>query len=244
MSSHFDIRGAFLDQQTVLLAQLTGRTHTHPTAIGDKTELHWVDAIRAFLPQRYRVRKAFVVDASGGRSQQQDVVIYDGQYAPVLYQDGGGMYIPAEAVYAVFEVKQRVTKKNIAYAAEKVASVRRLDRTSAAIPHAGGTFDPAELKPIVGGLLATTATWKTGLGHTFATIVQGLKADSALDLGCALNCGAFELVTPDDERATALEVSDGDVSLISFMLRLFARLQAMATAPAIDIRKYGEAVWK
>jgi hypothetical protein len=39
------------------------------------------------------------------------------------------MYIPAESVYAVFEVKQDV-KGNIDYAAQKVESVRRLKRTS------------------------------------------------------------------------------------------------------------------
>ena len=39
------------------------------------------------------------------------------------------MYIPAESVYAVFEVKQDV-KGYIDYAAQKVESVRRLKRTS------------------------------------------------------------------------------------------------------------------
>src|SRR3546814_18555610 len=48
--------------------------------------------------------------------------------------------IPAESVYAVFEAKQTADAGLVAYAQEKVASVRRLHRKSLPVPHAGGTY--------------------------------------------------------------------------------------------------------
>lgn len=46
------------------------------------------------------------------------------------------MYIPAESVYAVFEVKQDV-EGHIEYAAKKVESVRKLKRTSISMVASG-----------------------------------------------------------------------------------------------------------
>ena len=59
--------------------------------------------------------------------------------------------IPAESVYAVFEAKQAANAGLVAYAQEKVASVRRLHRTSLPIPYAKGVY-PA--KPLFRSLAA------------------------------------------------------------------------------------------
>jgi hypothetical protein len=191
------------------------------------------------------VGRAFVVDSDGGLSQQQDVVVYDNQYSPVIYQDAGGIYLPVEAVYAVFEVKQRIDKSKVEYAGKKAASVRQLVRTSSDVHHAGGvvsTSDLAPAHPIVAGLLATSAAWSGGLTSAkFSEAIVAADPDERIDLGCALKHGAFEVVS--DEQGLAVQVSDAKLSLISFLLRLFARLQPMATATPLDIRRYGRDVW-
>jgi hypothetical protein len=56
------------------------------------------------LPSRYQVSKGFVVDSDSMRSEQIDVIIHDRVFSPLLWEDGGYMYVPAESVYAVFEV--------------------------------------------------------------------------------------------------------------------------------------------
>lgn len=53
----------------------------------------------------------------------------------------------------------------VAYSQEKVASVRRLQRTSLPIPHAGGTYPPKPLIPILGGLLTFESNWSPALGR-------------------------------------------------------------------------------
>ena len=48
--------------------------------------------------------------------------------------------VPVEAVYAVFESKQEVERRMVQYAQQKVASVRRLKRTSITVPTISGPF--------------------------------------------------------------------------------------------------------
>lgn len=110
----------------------------HTTTLGDTCELKWIDWLKKYLPERYCIDKAFIIDSKGNLSQQIDVVIYDRQYTPFIFNDGGAIYVPAESVYAVFEVKQTLNKENLEYAAEKAESVRNLHRTSTSIIHAGG----------------------------------------------------------------------------------------------------------
>ena len=87
-----------------------------------------------------------------------DVVIYDALYTPFIFNRDGFKYIPAESVYAVFEVKQDV-KGNIEYTAKKVESVRKLKRTSIDMVASGRHTPAAPLTKIIGGILATTSSY-------------------------------------------------------------------------------------
>ena len=58
-----------------------------------------------------------------------------------------GLLIPAESVDAVVEVKQVLTRQHVRNAGLKIASVRRLKRTSVPVPFAGGCYPPK--KPAV-----------------------------------------------------------------------------------------------
>lgn len=82
-------------------------------------------------------RKAIVIDSDGNTSDQIDVVIYDNWYTPFIFTQNGFHYIPAEGVYAVFEVKPNISKEYIKYAGNKIASVRQLKRTSTSMINSG-----------------------------------------------------------------------------------------------------------
>jgi hypothetical protein len=235
----FDLRSAFLLRQEQLLATLgVGRAiGGHPVAVGDSSELNWRGMLESILPARYRVSKAFVVDADGDRSDQIDLLIYDRQFSPVLVDVGDYLFIPAEAAYAALEVKQEINRETVGYASDKVASVRRLRRTSAPIAYAGGTYEARVPPPILGGLLSMDAGWVGGLATSLAGALHDARSDGALDLGCALRAGGFEV-----PGAGAIEVSEPDTALIFFVLRLLKRLQSMATAPAILYDEYVSAL--
>ena len=144
-----DLKKIFLGLQEEMVSRLSTNREviTHPGTKGDASELKWIEMLNNYLPQRYKVDKAFVLDSEGARSEQIDVVVYDRQYSPFLFHEGGAIYIPSESVYAVFEVKQSLNKDAIEYAGGKVESVRKLKRTSVKIPHAGGTFSPNTTTP-------------------------------------------------------------------------------------------------
>lgn len=240
----FDLREAFLLRQEQLLATLgVGRTVAwHAGTMGDDSELNWRGMLESLLPRRYGVSKAFVVDADGGKSEQLDIVIHDRHFSPLLFDIGEAVFIPAESVYAVFEVKQVLDRVNLIYASRKVASVRRLHRTSAPIPHAGGTFAPKAPPRILGGVLTFASDWKAPFGEPFESCLGELSEESRVDLGCALEDGGFDV---SSWEPLTVVTSPADASLIFFVLHLLKRLQAMATVPAIDYEVYGgkAALW-
>ena len=103
--NRIDLNSLFQSTQQRMVAELTGIRGAvdHGGTLGDETELAWRDFLARVLPNRYRVGDGFVVDADGWRSDQTDVIIFDRQYSPPLFMAGNVQYIPAEAVYAVFE---------------------------------------------------------------------------------------------------------------------------------------------
>src|SRR6202171_519297 len=163
----------------------------HPTTKGDATEKVWLELLQTYLPQRYQAAKAHVVDSKGTFSEQIDVVIFDRQYSPFIFQYQDQTIIPAESVYAVFEAKQSINAGHVEYAQKKVASVRRLHRTSLPIPHAGGTYPAKLLIPILGGLLTFESDWNPAFGAPLERALAVTDELERLDMGCVAAHGHF-----------------------------------------------------
>ncbi|WP_306231780.1 DUF6602 domain-containing protein [Agrococcus beijingensis] len=238
MSEKIEIRKAFMRKQRHLLAamEIVPALTDHGTSIGEESEANWLRVLREFLPGRYGVSKGFVIDSVGQMSQQIDVLIYDPQYTYLFAETSSGdLYIPAESVYAVFEVKQEINKSLLDYAAEKIASVRRLHRTSVEIVHAGGTFAAKPPIDIIGGMLTTRSGWSGVDGRAAAEALMSLTDDRRVDLGCALQALSFELPL---DRSESILYSEADTTLIFFLLRLFDRLRGVGTVRAVDIDAY------
>ena len=108
--------------------------------------------------------------SEGHQSEQIDVVIHDQHFSPLLFEVGNARFIPAESVYAAFEVKQHLDKGNVDYAADKIATVRALHRTTAPVPHAGGMYDPITPRRIIGGVLTRRSDWSPPFGEPFRAL--------------------------------------------------------------------------
>lgn len=210
---------------------------THPGARGEASEEDWLRVLNDHLPQRYQANRAFVIDSHGECSEQIDIVIYDRQYSPFLYNQANQRYVPAESVYAVLEVKQDLSREHVFYAGQKAASVRRLHRTSAPVPHVEGVAKPRPLPRIVAGIVTYQSSWTPPFGAPFRDALAGLAADHQLDLGCSHLHGAFEVRYPSPGTLDLAAV-EGPRSLVQFLLRLLKQLQSLATAPAIDYEAY------
>jgi hypothetical protein len=210
---------------------------THPGARGEASEEDWLRVLKDHLPHRYQADRAFVIDSRGASSEQIDVVIYDRQYSPFLYNQANQRYVPAESVYAVLEVKQDLSREHMRYAAEKAASVRRLHRTSGVVPTVAGDVPPSAPKRIAAGILTYQSSWTPPFGGPFRDALAELGVDEQLDVGCALIHGAFEVGYPAPGNVD-LRLAEGPRSLVQLLMRLLKQLRALGTAPAIDYEAY------
>lgn len=269
--SKADLKELFGGLQNQMTAQLnTNRKHiTHAGSVGDALENVWIEWLRKYLPNRYCVDKAIVIDSNGQTSDQIDVVIYDQHFTPFVFNQNGFIYIPAEGVYAVFEVKPdfegsvTVSKKEsisyFEYAGRKIESVRKLKRTSARIINAGEYKDPRALTKIIGGILTSTNSIK--LEKTINKHLSSLTGLKSMEMGCSIDYGSFYVdydgiqdLSPEnvqesiikyynERKIISVEFSEKEVSLVTFFLQLTHYLQqVIGTVASIDLDAYAKAI--
>ena len=231
-----NIRDIFLGLQEQMRSKLSlnKKILTHPVAKGDTSEYEWINMLKSYLPSRYCADRAFVIDCEGNVSEQIDIVIYDCHYSPFILKQDGAIYIPAESVYAIIEVKPTLNKRNLKYASEKASSVRVLKRTTATIVHAGGRIEKPK-KPffILAGILATEGYLTDNLKKNLA---KGQKREF-LHFGCSLRDGAFWF-KKNKSNSYSFERGSKEESLIFFFLTFLSELQQLGTVPAIDLKAY------
>ena len=205
----------------------------HPSAKGDSSEAVWTTLFKKYLPQRYAVAKATIVDSNGQFSDQIDVVLFDRQYTPLIFEHQSEMIVPAEAVYALFEAKQDIRPRYVRYAQQKVSTVRRLHRTSVPVQTIDGART-AKPQPILAGFLAFESDWKIAtIDKYLSPILAADQKEGRLDLGCIAAYGTFGC-----EGANCVSPAPHDKATTCFLLELITRLQRMGTAPAIDMAAY------
>lgn len=231
-----NIDSLFKSLQLEMLASLGMIDHMgHPVDKGDISEEKWLQFLSKYLAKRYSVSKGTIIDHQGNLSQQIDLVIYDNLYSPLIFNDGTRKYIPAESVYAVFEVKPEINKEYIEYAASKIESVRSLKRTNTDVYHAGGKYEPKEEKDrfqILGGILGTRS-WEN-YSDKIKEHITPLRDKKQIDIGCSLQRGSFT------NFSGKLMVGASEYALMSLFTQLHEKLRKMATAWPMDINQYYE----
>jgi hypothetical protein len=216
--------------------EIVRKTFGHPGTKGDASEKVWLELLQTYLPKRYQAAKAHVVDSRDVFSDQIDVVIFDRQYSPFIFHYEDQTIVPAESVYAVFEAKQSINAAHVGYAQKKVASVRRLHRTSLPIPYAQGTYPAKPLIPILGGILTFESDWMPAFGQPLSDALGGGGAEGRLDIGCIAADGYFSR----DPSTGAYETHPGGKPATAFLFKLIAQLQFSGTVPMIDVQAYAQ----
>lgn len=216
------------------------RTVQHQGEQGTRAEDAWLRFLGERLPNRYQVGRGEVFDSTGGYSEQQDIVLYDPQYSPLVL-GGDEPQIVAEAVYGVVEVKPELSRGAFEYAKEKAASVRRLTRTSVPIYHAGGQFSAKPPVRQLAGLVADAAGWSadTTVDQIERHLVTDTAADEveAIDIVHADGVSASHLVNPETGERE-LQIHTGQGALAWFLLELLRGLSHLGTVAAIDYGAY------
>lgn len=261
-----NIRDLFNGLQKQMEVQLnTNRDNIlHPVTKGDSLENVWIEWLKKYMPNRYCIDKAIIIDSEGNLSDQIDLVIYDQQYTPFVFTQNGVHYIPAEGVYAVFEVKPDLegsttsdgeSMNYIEYAGRKIQSVRALKRTSAKIIDRGESRPPRSLTKIIGGILTSVNAYSKN--ETIEKHLKNLTELKTIDMGCIVEFGSFYIdysgiekkeITDPNERIqdyyknrsfNKITYSERENSLVTFFLQLSRYLQqTIGTVAAIDFSAY------
>lgn len=240
----YDLHNTLLRKEAMLVASLDGlkKVIQHKGGRGSVGEGEWRKVIDEFLPGRYCIAgNTEVIDFTGRTTEQQDIVIYDRHFCPLFFEEEGITKVPAESVFAVFEVKPELDKGVIEYAMKKAASVRQLERTNVEITDRGERKPPREPFEIVAGVLGLDSDWNPPFGDAFEAALEYEDPDYRLQLGCALRHGAFEVLY-DDKAATRSIEGASEGALMFLLMRLFAKLQVIGSPMAIDLRAYSQSL--
>ena len=234
---------AFVYIEKALQAKLDSASFPdHPVAKGDVSEDAWRDLLRRYLPSRYSIESGFVIDAHNNTSNQIDCIVYDNFLTPTFWGERGYLYIPSEAVHAVFEIKPQVNKKYLRQASQKVESVRVLYRTSASFTGSGKEEPPKPLFHIIGGLLATKSVYRKKLDSPqFYRAIDELQKNGSTKKNIDVVITAFDGYAdyfdtgfPADKPRVDLEAGAATRGLF----RLVRALIIQGTVGAIDLGYY------
>lgn len=97
-----------------ILKQLLLETPNHHSTSGTHREKVWESLFRQIIPQKFSIAQGvFIIDSSQDTqvSPEVDLVIYDEQYTPYIFNYGNIKFIPIEAVSVVIQCKSKNVKK-------------------------------------------------------------------------------------------------------------------------------------
>lgn len=231
MKNKIDMRQLFnaLDEEMMLKLSSKIDEISHPVSKGDEAELNWIGLLRAYLPERYSVDSGFIIDYEGTISDQIDVIIYDRHFTPFIFRGEKTLYIPAEGVYAIFEIKPHFDKTYFEYAVNKLESVKKLKRTTAPFVHILGT-STKKVENIMGGILTKE--------NKSASFFDGIDNKSPLSFIVCLDKGVKLVIN------SRLVKQEKDTLLAFFLLKLIEKLRVVGSVPAIDVDKYLTSIQK
>lgn len=227
-----------LEDQVRTQLEVRRLAHKNAEARGDAAEQVWLDLLAEHLPHRYQVGKGIVIDADGKESDFIDVIIYDRQFTPPVFNK---LYIPAESVYAVIEAKQTLNRENVVYAGKKAQSVRLLRRTAAEIVDARGKVEKNKVKKpfrITAGIVTYKSSWDEPFGDPLKNALKTLTRNQQLDFGISVDDGYFEV--DYKTRKPVITEFMKTRALAAFLIRLLAHFQKLGTVSAIDYEEYSK----
>lgn len=247
VTSKNHLREIAANVQRQLIANLAeGEPIKHPGTKGANSEKVWIELFDKYLPNRFRVASATIIDSTGQVSDQIDCVIFDAHFTPQIIPNEASLYIPIEAVHAIFEIKQQVNAEHLEYAAKKLQSVRRLYRTSTDYIGDGRYRKAKPLFHILGGLLGRSMTWREGFkSESFLSALNNARGVEHLDFVFAAESGYADMVKTsvrskyrDTNRQGIPTPVIGPTALSYGLFRILEELIRQGTVPAVDWSEY------
>jgi hypothetical protein len=102
----------------------------HAGLKGGEFEKTFRKFLRQYLPASLDISTGQAVDSKGGVSKQLDVIISDARKTPIFYQTDETRVVPIECVYAVIEVKAKLTLGDVESIFQNMRSIKQLQKTA------------------------------------------------------------------------------------------------------------------
>ncbi len=113
--------------ETALVKAKASELIKHSLEKGLSNESILREILRVTLPKNYGIGKGKIVSSEGEMSRQCDIIIYDALNCPCLFTDENmNQVLPIEGIYAVVEVKTRLTKSTMRIGFEEICSVKEM----------------------------------------------------------------------------------------------------------------------
>jgi len=121
-----------------ILKQLLLETPNHHSTSGTHREKVWESLFRQIIPKKFSIAQSvFIIDSVRGTqvSPEVDLVIYDEQYTPYIFNYGSIKFIPIEAVSVVIQCKSKnvSNKKDTNILEDWVTRLEKLDTNAESI---------------------------------------------------------------------------------------------------------------
>ena len=99
--------------EKALVNQLSLEIPNHHPTTGTYREAVWKDLFEQIIPRKFCIAQGvFIIDSHGKISAEVDLVIFDEQYTPYIFNYGKIKFIPIEAVAVVIQCKSYELKPN------------------------------------------------------------------------------------------------------------------------------------
>jgi hypothetical protein len=170
------------------------------------------DFLKPYLPSRYSIeRNGILIDIENKSSKQQDLVIFDAFFSPILHDFGAGKLFFPESVFATIEIKTLLTREELKDILEKSISVWELKRT---IPSnlilAPGIIMPSnQVRTLCIGFCYEARLTIAEARDELRSLRQTMPTAHALSVLCILQdkdgkCGLVVNVSPEELRSIVI----------------------------------------
>jgi hypothetical protein len=224
----------------------------HNPSKGTVREGDLLDFLTPYLPETVRAAgSSEIISTDGQTSGQMDIVIYD-PAAPPLFSRNGYRILPIECVYAVIEVKSKLTWAELSKSTEAIAKVKQMPKAAfVKVPLAltcelyGEKYEG--YTPVHGFVFGYDSSDLLTMSDDYLKKLREIPYDQRIDAVWTLGKGSYTWYSQSEktpymhagpEFDLAVSPPDADMDVLLHMVLIISGLMSRSFMLPFDIAPY------